>query len=277
MYFLYGTFLYYWVKKNKFNQRLSLIISNLALIVIFFSFIQYFLYPDLRNLYYLGWDEHLYRMFGLFFDTSIAATIYSLFFIYFLNQEKMDKKIKIIVLFLFLTAIVLSFSRATYLVLFLTLLIYLILKKKVKFILFFLTVFFLVLLLAPKPFGEGVNLKRQFSIISRVNDYRLALKIWKNQPIFGIGYNRIGFYKDRSQRLFPSHSSFSFSSSYLIILVTGGIVGLFLFLLALFKLFLIKETGRIYLFFVYVLSLFDNIILHPFIMFLLILFLINDS
>lgn len=277
MYFLYGNLLNYWAKKNKFNRKLPFIILSLSLVMIFFSFIQYILYPDLRNLSYLGWDEHLYRMFGLFFDTSIAAAIYGLFFLYFLNQNNINKKIKVIFLFLFLTAIVLSFSRAAYLTIFLTLLVDLIFKKKAKLIFLFLTVFLLILLFSPKPFGEGVNLRRQFSIISRVNDYRLALNIWRKHPFFGIGYNRIGFYKEKGQMIFPSHSSFSFSSSYLIILVTGGIIGFLLFLLALFKLFLIKESGRIYLFFVYTFSLFDNIILHPFIMFLLILFLINDS
>ncbi|MGB9707335.1 MAG: O-antigen ligase family protein [Microgenomates group bacterium] len=276
IYFLYGIFLSYWTKKNKHNFNLSSLILKLSLLVIFFSLAQYLLYPDLRNLRYLGWDEHLYRMFGLFFDTSVAGAIYGLFFLYFYYLKKINNKFQLVFLFLFLTAIVLTFSRLTYIGILITTLIDLSLRKKIKFIFLFLLTFALILILAPKPFGEGVNLKRQFSIISRLNDYRAAFNIWKKYPIFGIGYNRIGFYKP-IDGLFPSHSNFSFSSSYLIILVCGGIVGFFLFLSGLLKLFFQEKNSRIYLFFIYFLSFFDNIILHPFVIFLLILFLINNS
>lgn len=275
-YFLYGVFLSYWVKKNSQKSTISFSTISLSCLIIFFSFFQYLLYPDLRNLRYLGWDEHLYRMFGLFFDTSIAAAIYGMFFLYFYKQKNINKKIKLFFLFLYLIAIVLSFSRATYLIIFVVLLTDLIIKKRIKSIFLFFTVFFLLLVLAPKPFGEGVNLKRQFSILSRINDYHLAIDLWKKYPILGIGYNRIGFYKNIELN-FPSHSSFSFSSSYLIILVCGGIIGFFLFLSGLLKLLKINKKARIYLIFVYLLSFFDNVILHPFIIFILILFLISNS
>ena len=38
--------------------------------------IQYFLYSNLRNLQYLGWDPHQSRVFGQFLDTSVAGAIY---------------------------------------------------------------------------------------------------------------------------------------------------------------------------------------------------------
>ena len=53
----------------------------IAVLTIISTVIQYFLYPDLRNLFYQGWDPHLYRTFGVFFDTSVAAAIFGIFFL----------------------------------------------------------------------------------------------------------------------------------------------------------------------------------------------------
>jgi len=40
-----------------------------------FGLVQYFLYPDLGNLAYLGWDPHRYRIFGTFFDPGFLGMI----------------------------------------------------------------------------------------------------------------------------------------------------------------------------------------------------------
>lgn len=41
---------------------------------------QYILFPDLRSLYYQGWDEHLYRVFGTLFDPNFSGVVYILGF-----------------------------------------------------------------------------------------------------------------------------------------------------------------------------------------------------
>src|SRR5581483_4139312 len=42
------------------KQIVSFLVVD-GLVVLFIGIIQYFFYPSLRNLYYMGWDEHLYR------------------------------------------------------------------------------------------------------------------------------------------------------------------------------------------------------------------------
>ncbi len=274
MYLGYWGYLGYWVRREKKIQKhLFYAFGIFITLTIVSSLAQYFFYPDLRNLIYLGWDPHLRRLFGVFFDTSTAASIYGsmFFFVLTLGKRFMQNKglwvfgafggLGILGIFLLLT-----FSRSAYIAFFLSLMFYLIYKKKVLFVMIFLSFFIVSFLLLPKQFGEGVGLGRTFSVYSRINDYREAIEIWKKSPLFGIGYNRIRYARSDSPR---GHAASSFSSSYLIILVTGGILGLLGFLGMLGRWWLEYKKVRTPLFFLVILSFTDNIILHPFIMFLL--------
>lgn len=267
LYIVFFVYFIYWVKNNKlFLKDLHNGIIIFSILTIIISFIQYFLYPDLRNLRYLGWDEHLYRMFGVFFDTSIAATIYSLLFLFYFLNKKENNYIRIIFMPLFLICLCLTFSRSGTFSLFLVLFIYFLNHKKLsEFLLIFIFIIF-IFLISPKPFGEGVNLLRTFSINSRINDYKKAVIFWKKFPFLGIGYNRIGFFKASSNEI--DHSRFSFSSSYLVLLVTAGLCGLIFFFASLIDFYKILFYGKEIMFLVLVNSFFDNIFFHPFIIFL---------
>src|SRR3989339_1330019 len=253
--FLYFLFFFYFryylpaIKKGIFLIAVLTIISTL---------VQYFLYPDLRNLFYLGWDPHLFRSFGVYFDTAIAASIFGIFFLT-VNQS--------IIKIIYLILIALSFSRSIYLGLSLTI-IYLFIKQKqykkiIIFLLFFVTLIFLI----PKPAGEGVNLKRLYSITSRAEDYRQGIDLWKKKPVLGYGYNRIRYIKNSDS----VHSSTAFSSSFLTILVSSGILGLLSFIWTLWNLSKSNKTAQILMIFLSIVSLFDNVLLHPFILFLLLI------
>jgi len=254
-YWIYGT---YWT--NKSNTTNTIIIKKsltvFSLITIFSTLVQYFFYPDLRNLYYQGWDPHLYRTFGLFFDTAIAAAIFGMLF--FISQNLTIKLI-------FLVFLVLSFSRGGY-ISFIGGLIYSMIKnnqlKKSVFILFF---FFLLLILSPKPFGEGVNLGRVFTINARIEDYKTAFSYFFRKPLFGFGYNRIRFVKGDDS---SSHAASSFSSSYLNVLVTSGLIGLLSFFYFIAQLWKKNKTKQAIILFIFIFSFFDNIFFHPFILFL---------
>lgn len=248
-------FSYFFYLKYR-SQTIKGGIFLIAILTIISTLIQYFLYPDLRNLFYQGWDPHLYRTFGVFFDTSIAAAIFGILFLT-INQPV----IKIIYLIL----IALSFSRAIYLGLSLTLIYIFIQKKQFKKILLFLLFFIVLIFIIPKPAGEGVNLKRFYSITSREQDYLQGINLWKNKPVLGYGYNRIRYVKNGDSL----HSGASFSSSFLTILVSSGVLGLLGFLGVLWRLGKTNKISQPLIIFLSIISLFDNIILHPFILFLL--------
>lgn len=256
LYFFYFLYFHYHSQKNKnFFKVIKNGIFIIAISTIASSFMQYFLYPDLRNLFYQGWDPHLYRTFGVFFDTSISAAIFGIFLLV-VNQPV----IKIIYLLL----VALSFSRSVYLSLTVTLIYQFIQQKQLKNIIFFLVFFIALIFAIPKPSGEGVNLKRLYSINSRTVDYSQGINLWKNKPLIGYGYNRIRYVK-KSDSL---HSGASYSSSFLTILVSSGILGLISFIWVLWSFRKLNKLASLILIFVSIISLFDNVILHPFILFL---------
>ena len=271
-YLAFWRYCYYLMKIDKKNfWQLTNAFFVFSFLTFIISFIQYFLYPDLRNLFYLGWDPHLYRMFAVFFDTSLAAAVYGILFLFFYKNYKEFKNHKFykilsqIFIPIFFICLILTFSRSAYLILLLVIILDFFSRKKYLFSFIFLILFFFIIYFLPKPFGEGVNLSRTFSIKARLNDYAGAFFIWKNSPFFGVGYNRIRFFKSGS---LESHAASSFSSSYLIILVSSGILGVLLFFASLIKLYFLNKKGKIITLFIALLSFTDNILLHPFILFL---------
>lgn len=255
-YFIFFLYLKFHSDKNiNFFKIIKNSLKTVAILTIFSTLIQYFLYPDLRNLIYQGWDPHLYRTFGVFFDTSISAAIFGVLF--FAIKQPLIKLAYLII-------VTLSFSRSVYLGILLTITYILIQKKEFKKLALFILFFLIIVLIIPKPAGEGVNLKRIYSISSRAVDYQIGIDLWKNKPIFGYGYNRIRYIKN-SESL---HSGAGFNSSYLTILVSSGIIGLISFISMLWSLRRTNKIAPILILFLGIISLFDNILLHPFILFL---------
>ncbi|MGB9883452.1 MAG: O-antigen ligase family protein [Microgenomates group bacterium] len=256
-YFLYFFYLDYFINKNEDFKKT---IHNGLLIFTFFTIIstttQYFLYPDLRNLMYLGWDPHLMRTFGVFFDTAVAGAIYGL--IFFNNNF-------LIIKLIYLLFLVLSYSRGVILA-FIISLIFLFLQKKQSVTKLLLIVFSLILLLIilPKPFGEGGKLTRVYTVKSRINDYKEGLNLFFKKPLLGFGYNRLRYVRRISQ----SNAASNFSNSYLTILTTSGFLGLLGFFIFLKYFWMRFKRKRMLMIFIGITSLFDNVILHPFILFL---------
>jgi len=234
--------------------------------------VQYFLYTNLRNLQYLGWDPHQNRVFGLFLDTSVAGAVYGLILIFILFSKRLNPMLtKVIFATTFVLLGLFTYSRGFIVSTFSSCLAYgMLIKKNFKVILAGTVVLAMFVTLAPKPFGEGVNLLRTSTIESRVEDYNRGLKIWQNNSIVGIGYNRIRYFKpnEEQENRGKSHAGASFHSSYLIILVTTGALGFIAFAYWLFTVAKIGQFALISAVFLGVYSLFDNIILHPFILFL---------
>lgn len=251
-------------------------------LTIFFSFLQYFLYPDLRNLYYLGWDPHHYRVFGLFFDTTVAGVIYSILFFWdlpagrqglgemrpSLAKASAGKRIKIVSLVLL---ILLTYSRITYFVFIIGMIYFfkdIISYKKIAII---LVSFLALLFVLPRPGGAGVQLERIFSIESRVKDQKEGLEIWSKNPLLGVGFNRI-----RSLKKAPveSHSGAGFSSSLVTLLAASGILGVLGVLGVVGGLWVkVDKLGKTLIIVVSMASFFDNIFLNNFVLLLFLSFM----
>lgn len=211
-------------------------------IMILLGYIQYFFYSSLGNLFYLGWDDHMYRMFSTFLDPNFCGVFFSLFTIflmYFYFKAKLSKTKRILLLSLIslsLGAIYITYSR-TALVSFLissSLLLVLLGKKKLIGGIFTLTL--LVIFIISKDFYiENKNLFRSFSTKERVTSYVHAVTIIKDNFLLGVGFNTYRYvqieYGFRSAiGAGTSHADAGTDNSLLLIFATTGVLGVIAYL-----------------------------------------------
>lgn len=193
---------------------------------------QFILYPDLRNLEYLGWDPHFTRLFGVVLDPNFAGIILVLGFILGLWLLKYRHGLNpsiIILQLLHMVAIVLTFSRSTFITLFAGVLMWGVLSKKMKYVLIVFSFFLVGLLLYPKS-GEGQNLWRIVSTEARMENMIRSWSLFRTRPILGYGFNTLRFIQCPPEGCTGASASLSraaggLDNSYLFILVTTGAIG----------------------------------------------------
>lgn len=236
-YLLFGLMVNWFIRKNEKRGKLlflSLTISIFAFLI--FGFWQYVFYYDLTSLKEVGWDDHLWRLTSTLLDPGFAGIVLSFGFVLSLVNFFFIKKTKfwLFVSFLFILGVSLTFSRASYIAFILGSLYFVSsISKKLARILVLL--FILLILIVPKPSGEGVNLLRSFSILDRFQNYKESFVIYSKSPLFGVGYNNFCLARKvfLNEENLVSHSCSGADSSFLFILSTTGVVG-FLFFLDLF-------------------------------------------
>lgn len=239
-----------------------------------FGWLQYLLYEDLRNLYYLGWDPHLKRIFSFYFDPNyfgimVVLTLVVLFF----HKVRGRLNTFLMVLKILMTFVTLAFtySRSSFVSLVGSSVALSLLKRRYLISLFVIIVLMGTVFILPRPYGEGVKLERMFSIHERIESYKLALGMFADHPILGVGFNAVRYAKRTYgiswEYLSLSHSGAGFDSSILFVAATTGIIGLAGYLLFLFHLY---ESGglllKVSLVAVLIHSLFLNSLFYPWVM-----------
>jgi len=250
---------------GQFRKKLPTLLTVAGSVILGFGYIQYAFYQNLRNLYYLGWDDHLYRMFSTFLDPNFAGAFFVLFFIflagnfyefYSSSQARSAKRnsshfVRTILLgilcILTFIAIFLTTSRSAFIMLTVGLFTYLILIEKKKWMLLFIAIVVIVYLIASRFFYlENVNPFRTASSTARIEAAENAIDIIEKNPIFGIGFNAYRYAQYRAgfrtpEAPFPSHADSGTDNSFLFVFATTGIIGLTAFL---YLLVAIIKLGR---------------------------------
>src|SRR3989344_41358 len=174
-----------------FQRKIPYIMLFSGGLILFAGYVQYFFYPSLRNLFYLGWDEHLYRMFSSFLDPNFAGAFFSLYLFLVVGLlEQFAKKKETFKIFLFsalgmlaFIAIFLTYSRSAILMLIAGSFIYLILKKKLTILMILIILISISIFFAPKAFKtEGTDLFRKVSSESRISSVKQAILIFTKNP-----------------------------------------------------------------------------------------------
>jgi O-antigen ligase len=234
MYFLLLDF----VLKSSFVSFPKKLINISLLMLLSTGCLQYFLYPDLRNLLYLGFDPHAHRLFGLFLDPNLIGIVFVWYFFWLMNNIK-NNYIKYCLLLITFTAILLTYSRTSYLALIVAS-IYLFFKnyKNKYFLLAILLMLVVLVPFLPKYFGEGTNLLRTNSILGKQESWKKGLKLVIQKPLFGYGFNNIPKIRVKSKQFeFTDNSAYGLDNSVLTILVTTGMAGFIAYLGLIFILF----------------------------------------
>jgi len=227
-FFLYSGLYFVVLGQRKIRWELYLYTTGVAFSLL--GIIQYVLYPNLRNLSYLGWDPHYYRLFSTFLDPNFAGLFLVIAFILGLYIYRIVKKNYLIIFsqFVLIVALILTLSRSSWLS-FLVPLIWLIWKKRLLKFFIGIGIFIMCLFFLPLPYRNITPVFRQETGLARINNWMYSIELIKNKPIFGYGFNLLRSVQEpvSTQPVGSqfSHASAGVDNSFLFILVTTGIIG----------------------------------------------------
>jgi hypothetical protein len=224
-----GLYFLAWEKRRVIRYPIvkMLIAAGVASAVL--GLLQYFFLPDTRFLFYSGWDRHYYRLIGSFLDPGFTGMIFVLTLILIVQKFRGKNFLRHLLLAVCYLGLALTYSRASYLAFIVGMIVLAWLKKSWQLFIVPLLVLLMTFILLPRPGGEGVKLSRSSSIESRVNNYQSSLKIIKESPFLGVGFNfyryaqrDAGFLEENWQ---VSHAAAGADSSLFFVLATTGLVG----------------------------------------------------
>jgi len=259
---------------EEFKKTVLKLLTLSGSLIVLFGYIQYFYYSNLQNLNYMGWDEHMYRMFSVFFDPNFAGAFFVLFFLFLTNKFLQKRSLTTgVLIILTLGAVFLTFSRSALIMLIVASCMLFIFLSRKKLILWLLLLIIIVIGISSKYFYiTNINLFRVISSEARLETAKNAIKIIDDHPIFGIGFNSYRYaqfrYNFRSQTNLTSHADSSPDNSLLFVLATTGIVGFILYVYFWFRLFKIASVLAIVsVVGIFADSMFINSLFYPLIMF----------
>lgn len=190
--------------------------------------LQYLFLPNTTFLAASGWDDHYYRLIGVFFDPGFTSAILAvLLAVAFLNKKKFRDFTPVILIY---TALALTYSRASYLMYLTTFAFLAFFKKSIKVLLVAVIILVATIFVLPKHPGEGTKLSRDNSSFARLKNWQQSISIWSSAPLFGVGFNTYR-YAQKARGLITndqavnSHAGAGADSSILLMLATTGLLG----------------------------------------------------
>lgn len=274
-YSLFYLLLREWIQGD--DKRAQTIVSSLLIagvVTAIFGWVQYSFFPDLRDLVYVGWDDHYFRLAGSMLDPAFAAIVLVLAAIIGLRRFEQKNSFAHLLAVLFLVlSLGFTYSRAGFLALLAALLYYFFKRRALSF----LVAAYLVIIISLLPGymgGEGVNLFRTASTVQKYENYSQSLKIISESPVFGVGYNNICKVKQvlgiNTEK--QANSCYGLDNSILFIVATTGFLGLFVIVklgLSLWRNMTQDDIGQIWkmsMIAILVHSMFTNTLVHPWVL-----------
>lgn len=228
----------YFVARDIVRERGTLLFWQVALIgtavlVAVTGFIQYIYIPDFSFAAQYGWDPHIGRLLGTFFDPNFIGGFLSLALALVLalasGKLRNFRTTLFIIAAVLFVAIILTFSRSAYLALGAVVLV--IGLFRTRWLMFLgIAAFVTALVFVPRiqeRLTEGIDAGESGSY--RIISWNNAITVWQSSPIFGVGYNSYRYAQDRLGIVSAEQSGNAGAgsdSSMLFVLATTGAVGL---------------------------------------------------
>lgn len=230
--------------------------------------LQYFVLPNVSYLAADNWDDHYYRLIGVFLDPGFTGAILTLtlFLAFDGLLPKIKNKLIGIVPGLVYAALALTYSRASYLMYLMALTILAFFKKSITILIFGSILLALTFIILPRNSSEGTHLQRENSIIARIHNWQQSVSVWQKQPVLGIGFDAYRYTINASPE---SHSGAGADSSLLLVLATTGIIGFLAYVHLLRKMLVCGKSDWLFVasfIAVFVHSFFNNTLFYPWIM-----------
>jgi len=190
---------------------------------------QFLFYPNLRNLVYLSWDPHLGRLFSTFLDPQFVGIILVLTLLLLLAKLKEFNWLRLLYIGMVGIALILTFSRSSYLAFVVGMMILFLNKsKRLHYLvsvtaLGFIAVIYLVFINSSE--GVGQNLFRSETVVSRIESWNQAVAVWQQRPFLGTGFNTYRYAGIIKGKAF-NNAGAGVDNSFLFVLATTGVLGL---------------------------------------------------
>lgn len=227
--------------------------------------VQFVWYPDLRNLWYLGWDPHYYRLFATLLDPNYVGIllVLTIFVLSYLRILYTKWRAWIVVIMSVVgIALLLTFSRSSYLAFLGGIVVSILFLKRWKEGVFFTLFFLIAVVYIPKPGGDTLSLFRRDSTVARIQNWGQTITRIGERPVLGYGFNVVPFI-DREEALnLPGRKGAGIDSSILFVGVMTGVVGVFGYLWLMAEQVLLAARSKNTSLKILVLSSFASICVH---------------
>ncbi len=263
------------VKKKEELRRLIGVVLFSGFAVAIIGFLQVIFLPQMSIIMSIlepykvfGFDPHRFRMVSTFLDPNMLGGFLMVFLfisigLAYYGKTNFNKLLFWALSLLFFIAIILTFSRGTYLSVVVGLFVFTLLKRKGPTLLLLLLLTFGLMFLPPVqsrlstminfPGGHEVNLlfakiKVDASAYSRIISWQDGFKVLSHNILSGTGYNTYYYAsKEYGVEGTISPTAFGVDSSLLLIFVTTGIIGFSLYVNLLFNILRLMKKSESFL------------------------------
>ncbi|MBI2028552.1 MAG: O-antigen ligase family protein [Candidatus Levybacteria bacterium] len=239
----WSSYAFLFILMREFNHIDKKQIKQLMFVTgIFFlviGYMQFMYYGDLQNLFYLGWDEHMYRLFSVLLDPNFSGIFIILFLLFIVGKRlempvyplTKEKLLLSVLIACTAGALILTFSRGAFISLVFAFTVFFFLIGKKRWIFIIIGIMLLIgIVLSQRFYIESINPFRTFSSYARLMSMREAGEMFFHQPVLGVGFNTYRYaqlrYGFRDQvNIETSHADAGTDNSFLFVLATTGIIG----------------------------------------------------